>query len=172
MLGLIRATEKFDWRRGHKFSTYAGWWIRQAIKRGDDDASRTIRLPVHVLERVQKVRLCEVELGEGLHRQPRPREIAIATGLSHKQVEEIQAAGIAVTSLDKPTRDDQTTLGESMAAQEPGPQEEIEKSTDQETLREALTELPEDERPCSSFAMDSPRTPRRRRSTRSTSPWT
>ena len=103
-------------------------------------------MPVHLLERVQKVRLSEIELGKSLHRQPRPREVAIATGLSRRQVEEIQAAGVAVASLDKPTRDDQTTLGESMAAREPGPQEEVEQSTDQETLREALAELPEDER--------------------------
>ena len=146
VLGLMRAAEKFDWRRGHKFSTYASWWILQAIKRGDDISSRTIRLPVHVVERVQRVRLSERELEKRLRREPRPQEVALAVGLSVKQVVETQAAGRAVTSLDKPIGDEQATLGELMAAQQPGTPEEVHKSIDGETLRDALVELPEDER--------------------------
>jgi RNA polymerase primary sigma factor len=146
VLGLMRAVEKFDWRRGHKFSTYATWWIRQAIKRGHDYSSRTIRLPVHVVERTKRIRLAESELGTRLHREPTPQEIALAAGLSGKQVVEIQKAGCAVTSLDKPIGDEQATLGELIGALQPGPQEEVEQSLERETLREALVELPKEER--------------------------
>jgi RNA polymerase primary sigma factor len=90
VLGLMRAAEKFDWRRGHKFTTYATWWIRQAIKRGHDNSSRTIRLPVHVVDRTKRVRLTEAELAGRLDREPTAREIARVVGLSVKQVGEIQ----------------------------------------------------------------------------------
>jgi RNA polymerase primary sigma factor len=146
VLGLMRAAEKFDWRRGHKFSTYATWWIRQAVKRGDDNSSRTIRLPVHVVERTKRIRLAERELAGRLRREATPSEIALAAGLSVRQVAAIQRAGRAVTSLDKPIADEQATLGELMAAEQPDPQDEVELSLDGETLREALVELPEDER--------------------------
>jgi RNA polymerase primary sigma factor len=146
VLGLMRAAEKFDWRRGHKFSTYATWWIRQAIKRGHDNSSRTIRLPVHVVERTKTVGLAADELARRLHREATPPEIALAVGLSVKQVVVIQEAGRAVTSMDKPIGDELATFGDLMAAPLPGPQEEVEQSADRETLREALVELPEDER--------------------------
>lgn len=146
VLGLMRATEKFDWRLGNKFSTYASWWIRQAVKRGHEKSSRTIRLPVHIVERTQRIHWAETELGTRLHREARPNEIALAAGLSVKQVVEIQKAGRAVTSLDKPTGDEQATFGELMASQQPGPQEEVEQGLDSETLRAALVELPQDER--------------------------
>lgn len=146
VLGLMRAAEKFDWRRGHKFSTYASWWIRQAIQRGHDNSSRTIRLPVHVVERTRRIGLAERDLFKRLHREATPQEIAFAAGLSSKQVVEVQKAGRAVTSLDKPIGDEQATLGEFMAAQQPGPQEEAEQSMERETVRDALVELPEEER--------------------------
>jgi RNA polymerase primary sigma factor len=110
------------------------------------NSSRTIRLPVHVVERTERVRLSERELGTRLHREPRPEEVALATGLSVKQVGEVQEAARSVTSLDKPMGDEQAPFGELMAAQQPGPQEEVEQSTERKTLREALAELPEDER--------------------------
>jgi RNA polymerase primary sigma factor len=146
VLGLMRATEKFDWRRGHKFSTYASWWIRQAIKRGDENSSRTIRLPIHVVERTKRIRLAETELATSLRRESTPREIAFAARVSVKQVVEIQEAGRAVTSLDKSTGDDGAPLGELMAAQQPGPQDEAEMSVERETVRGALAELPKGER--------------------------
>ena len=146
VLGLMRAAEKFDWRRGHKFSTYASWWIRQAVKRGHDNSSRTIRLPVHIVERTQSVRLAERQLASSLHREATPKEIALAAGLSAKQVVEVQQAGCAVTSLDKQIGEEQATLGELMATELPGPQEEVELSTEKRTLREALVELPAAER--------------------------
>src|SRR6185436_11299665 len=101
--GLIRAVERFDWRRGNRFSTYATLWIRQAIKRGLDNSSRTIRLPVHLVRRENAIRLAEMELSKSLHREPRPQEIARAVGLSVEHVVEMQEAGRSVTSLDKPT---------------------------------------------------------------------
>jgi RNA polymerase primary sigma factor len=146
VLGLMRAAEKFDWRRGHKFSTYASWWIRQAINRGYDSSSRTIRLPVHVVERTKRIHLAEGELVKMLHRAATPKEIALAAGLPVKQVVDIQKAGRAVTSLDKPIGDERATLGELMAAQQPGPQEEVELGLDSETLHEAVVALPEAER--------------------------
>jgi RNA polymerase primary sigma factor len=145
-LGLMRAAEKFDWRRGNKFSTYATWWVRQAIKRGLDNSSRTIRLPVHLVQRENRIHLAEMELFKRLNREPRPQEIAAAVGLSVKQVVETRDAGRAVSSLDKLTGDEQDPLGELMAAKEPGPSEEAGLMLDRETLRKAIVELPESER--------------------------
>src|SRR5205807_4960746 len=110
------------------------------------NSSRTIRQPVHLVERENRIRLAERELARGLHRQPRPQEIAPAAGLSVKQVVQIQKAGRAVTSLDKQIGDEQGTLGELMAAKEPGPPEEVQLRLDRETLHQALVELPVAER--------------------------
>ena len=144
--GLIRAVERFDWRRGNKFSTYATLWIRQSIKRALDNSSRTIRLPVHLLAREDKIARAETKLARTLGAEPSRDQIACEAGVSVRQVAVIREAGRAVTSLDKPIGDGNATFGELMATLAPGPAEQTEVILDRETLRGALSKLPEDER--------------------------
>jgi len=147
MLGLIRAVEKFDWRKGFKFSTYGTLWVRQAIGRGLANTSRTVRLPVHIASLARKIGDRERELGAQLGREPTDEEIAESLEMTLEEVQDIRAADRNPTSLDKGVGEDaDAALGDLIADDAETPDQEVANDDSRLKVLRVVSELPSPDR--------------------------
>ncbi len=147
MLGLIRAAEKFDYRKGFKFSTYATFWIRQAIQRGLANKARTIRVPVHIGQHERRIARVEDRLATELGREPTYDELAVAAELEPRQVREVLEAPRASTSLERPVGEEgSSSLGDLLPSDAAGPAEQVGEAMESDAVRGAVMELPDRER--------------------------
>jgi len=147
IFGLIRASEKFDYRKGFKFSTYATFWIRQAIQRGLANKARTIRVPVHIGQHERRIARVEDKLATQLGREPTYDELAVAAELEPRQVREVLEAPRASTSLERPVGEEgSSSLGDLLPSDAAGPDEQVGEAMESDAVRWAVMDLPDRER--------------------------